>query len=219
MESILRPEIRQVLQRDICEQLDSYAKDLIKFNRGQNLVSRRGVELRVRDLLEESALAATRISIKTYQYIVDVGSGAGVPGIPFAMFHPGCRMVLVERRSGRCDFLRREVAVLGLANVRIREGDARGLVKDPRLAGAFHWALLKAVAAPREALELARPFLTTGGRAALFRSGSWNPEEVVGEDSWELVDTIGLAPLRTVVFVFRPGAAAAGLSQETPGAP
>jgi 16S rRNA (guanine527-N7)-methyltransferase len=55
--------------------------------------------------------------------IADVGSGAGLPGIPLAVCLPGCSFTLIERMGRRVGFLRNVQAVLNLANVRVEEAE------------------------------------------------------------------------------------------------
>ncbi|MDR1970858.1 MAG: 16S rRNA (guanine(527)-N(7))-methyltransferase RsmG [Treponema sp.] len=55
--------------------------------------------------------------------IADVGSGAGLPGIPLAIALPECRVTLIERMGRRAGFLRNTAAVLGLGNVEVEEGE------------------------------------------------------------------------------------------------
>lgn len=54
-------------------------------------------------------------------HLVDVGSGAGLPGIPLAVLWPGCSVRLVERSGRRARLLRRAVRILGLDNVSVVE--------------------------------------------------------------------------------------------------
>jgi 16S rRNA (guanine527-N7)-methyltransferase len=60
---------------------------------------------------------------ETMTRIADIGSGAGLPGIPLAICLQDCHFTLVERMGRRAGFLRNAVAVLGLANVTVEEGE------------------------------------------------------------------------------------------------
>lgn len=59
--------------------------------------------------------------------LVDVGSGAGIPGIPIAILRPETTVVLIEARERRHHFLRTAIRVLGLANIRVLHGRAETL--------------------------------------------------------------------------------------------
>jgi 16S rRNA (guanine527-N7)-methyltransferase len=204
-ESDYRSRVRDALGAEGVDLLRIYERDLARFNRGQNLVSRRASGSRIRALIEESVLAAGALSIKDNQSIMDLGSGAGIPGIPTALIHRSSRMVLLERRAARCDFLRREILALGLGNVDVYEGDASEAALDPDLRGRFAWVLLKAVAEAPHALELARPFLAGGARAVVFQARAWRPADHVDPRRWCLETEVSLEPeIAASVFVFEP---------------
>lgn len=161
------------LSGEQCGRLARFHRDLLRFNRSLNLVSRRASSEEVAGLVLESALAGWVLPATDGEELLDLGSGAGLPGLAVAVVRPGLLVTLLERRSSRCVFLRRERAALGLGEVGLLEGDAVELGRDPAHRGRFHHVLLKAVAAPPQALELARPFLRPGGRAWIFRDAGF----------------------------------------------
>ena len=61
----------------------------------------------------------------------DVGSGAGLPGIPLAICMPDAQFTLIERMGRRAGFLRNTVAVLGLSNVNVEEADMEEIASSP----------------------------------------------------------------------------------------
>ena len=97
---------------------------------------------------------------------VDVGSGAGLPGIPLAIASPGRLWRLIERRRGRAAFLEEAVRVLQL-RCEVVAADARDAVRSD-LGGAHVLATARAVASPRQAFSLMLGFLQPGGVAAAF---------------------------------------------------
>jgi 16S rRNA (guanine527-N7)-methyltransferase len=74
----------------------------------------------IRRLLDEQGGGASA-SLETMQNIADVGSGAGLPGIPLAIAVPDCHFTLIECMGRRAGFLRNTQAVLGLPNVEIEQ--------------------------------------------------------------------------------------------------
>jgi 16S rRNA (guanine527-N7)-methyltransferase len=96
---------------------------------------------------------------------VDIGAGAGLPGIPLAIVEPGLSVVLVEARAKRVSFLRAVVRNLGLPNAEVLDGRAETLARErPELQGRFDVAVARAVAGPEVLWGLARPYLKPGGR-------------------------------------------------------
>jgi 16S rRNA (guanine527-N7)-methyltransferase len=99
---------------------------------------------------------------------VDVGSGAGLPGIPLAIAGPARRWHLLEPRRQRAAFLEEVVRELGLANVEVLPLRAEEAALDPGLRGAHQAATARALASPARAVGLLRPLVAPGGIVAVF---------------------------------------------------
>jgi 16S rRNA (guanine527-N7)-methyltransferase len=164
-----------------------FYEDVLRFNRGRNLVSRSGGAELVQRLILECASAARALPLRAEDRILDLGTGAGFPGIPFTVACPvACKVFLLDRRPVACDFLRRERIDLGLQDVEILEGQSQELLSaDPGLAESFPWVLMKAVAPPPAALRLARPFLSPDGAVVLFRRQGEEPDARLSREGWE----------------------------------
>lgn len=91
--------------------------------------------------------------------VADLGSGSGLPGIPYALTHPDTRVDLIERASDKCVFLRHVVDMLGLRKVKILEVDP---LRNELPAYA---AVMARAFSPKHDLNQAlRRLLTTDGR-------------------------------------------------------
>ena len=99
--------------------------------------------------------------------VVDIGSGAGLPGIPVAISRPDLSVHLVEPRVRRAAFLELAADSLKLSNVRILLSRAEGLDLAADLC------LARAVASPAGTWRLAQPLLAPGGRLLLWAGRSW----------------------------------------------
>ena len=97
---------------------------------------------------------------------VDVGSGAGLPGIPLAIADPGRAWVLLEPRQRRAAFLEEVVRELDLANVEVVAETAEGLAG--RLGPVHSFATARALSPPQAAIRLLRPLVTAGGTILVF---------------------------------------------------
>lgn len=143
--------------------LAAFLNLLVRWNRVFNLTGvRRPDELIGRHVVESLALAP----LLAGQRIADVGSGAGVPGLPLAIAEPGRAFTLIESRAKRCRFLRHAAAELGLANVAVAECRAEDVAGEP----PFATVLARAVAKPPELLALCRPLTAPGSRLLLLTS-------------------------------------------------
>jgi 16S rRNA (guanine527-N7)-methyltransferase len=103
------------------EALESYRAELERWNRAYGLVKASGEELVVRHFLDSLAGLPLIAGLHPRRTLLDVGSGAGFPGIPLAVFLPDCAVTLLERSSKRAAFLANVVLLLGLRHVRVEE--------------------------------------------------------------------------------------------------
>jgi 16S rRNA (guanine527-N7)-methyltransferase len=181
------------------ERVDRFAVDLIRYNRAQNLISRREPRRRFALLVEECVVAGGALARRGFSGSAwaDVGSGAGFPGLLLACVDPLQSIVLIERRRGRCEFLRRELLRLGLESSRVLEADASGL-RDQ----AFDLVLAKAVAPPGRIEKVCDRVVADSGTLAVFG----RPEDEAAE-GWTQEWT---EPLH------RPGAVLRGLRRVVP---
>jgi 16S rRNA (guanine(527)-N(7))-methyltransferase RsmG len=99
--------------------------------------------------------------------LLDIGSGAGVPGLVLKLARPAWAVTLVEANRRRANFLRHVGRQLQLGGVEVQEARAEALAGQAGWAGGFTSVTLRAVAAPDAAVALARPFLRADGRAVV----------------------------------------------------
>ncbi len=101
--------------------------------------------------------------------IADVGSGAGLPGIPLAVTHPALEITLLEAQEKRCRFLSECVRELDLKNVRILNMRAEDAGRDPVCRQAFDAAAARAVAPMNILAEYLAPLVRPGGRMLCWK--------------------------------------------------
>lgn len=145
------------------ESLAAFLTQLAKWNRVYNLIGFRDPQQLLDRVLVECLwvsawLAGTEIA--------DVGTGAGLPGLPLAITQPQRRFTLIESRAKRVHFLQHVVGELGLSNVVIEHSRAQDLPDTLR----FDTVLARAVAAPPELINIARFLTRTGSRVVLLTS-------------------------------------------------
>jgi 16S rRNA (guanine527-N7)-methyltransferase len=101
--------------------------------------------------------------------VVDVGSGAGLPGIPLAIARPDCRIVLVEPLERRSVFLQEMVELLRLSNCRVVRGRADEVVHD---CGNADVVTSRAVAPLAKLSAWSAPLLRIGGELLALKGAS-----------------------------------------------
>ena len=102
--------------------------------------------------------------------IIDVGTGAGLPGLPIAIARPDIVVTLVDSVGRRADFLRATVEALGLVNVDVVRARAEILGRHDSYRERFDAALSRAVVPSGPVLELSLPFVRIGGSAILYKT-------------------------------------------------
>jgi 16S rRNA (guanine527-N7)-methyltransferase len=121
-----------------------------------NLTAHRAPDSVVRRLVLDAA-ALLRV-LPRFEAMVDLGSGAGFPGLPMAVLAPERRFLLVESRERRHHFQRAAVRELGLPNVAARRGRAEELEPEPQPL-----VLAQAMGAPSRVLPWMLPWALPGG--------------------------------------------------------
>lgn len=95
--------------------------------------------------------------------LLDVGTGAGFPGMALKIFRPDLKIVLADALKKRCLFLERLRGELDIDDVTILWGRAEELGREEELRGRFDFTTARAVASLPILLEYCTPFLKTGG--------------------------------------------------------
>ena len=108
--------------------------------------------------------------------VIDVGSGAGFPGIPLAIARKDLSVTLLDAQQKRVKFLQEAVCCLGLSNVRVLHGRAEDAGHMPVLREQFGLALARAVAPLPVLLEYLLPFVKPGGRAICWKGPAVHEE-------------------------------------------
>jgi 16S rRNA (guanine527-N7)-methyltransferase len=159
---LLKPFVE--LSADQLRQVATHLDLLLKWNSKVNLTSvRRPEEIVSRHYGESFFVARELLRSEAAASIVDVGSGAGFPGIPFAIFAPGARVVLVESISKKAAFLNESIFALGLHNAQVFDGRAESYPK-----ASADLVAMRAVERFEKALPVADRLVKLGGRIALM---------------------------------------------------
>lgn len=97
---------------------------------------------------------------------IDIGAGAGAPGLPIKIARPDLRLTLVEATAKKVAFLEKVVSTLELSDVAVVNARAEDAARDPAHRATYRLALARAVAPLPALVELSLPFLTIDGRLA-----------------------------------------------------
>jgi 16S rRNA (guanine527-N7)-methyltransferase len=146
--------------------LEVYYRELVEWNLRFNLTAitdRDGVL--VRHFLDSlsclKALPLTELSAGAR--VLDLGTGAGFPGIPLKIVCPGMNLTLVEATGKKVSFLRHLIEALALSGVEIIHERAEALGQDPTHRENYDWVLARAVAEMPTLAEYTLPLARVGG--------------------------------------------------------
>ena len=126
--------------------------------------------------------------------IMDLGSGAGLPGIVLGIYLENSDIVLVDSLKKRVDFLERTAKALGLANVTAVHERAEELSRDPSFRESFDFVTARAVARMNTLLEYTIPFLKVGGKLVLYKASRADEEVREAENA---LNVLGAKVIRT----------------------
>ena len=127
--------------------------------------------------------------------IVDIGTGAGIPGIPMHIADPSLALTLIESHGRRCEFLETVIEELALDGVAARRMRAEEAGRDPGLREGFDLAVARAVAPLRVLVEYALPLLRPGGLLAAPKGSRARDELHEAEAAIETLGGHVLTPL------------------------
>jgi 16S rRNA (guanine527-N7)-methyltransferase len=120
--------------------------------------------------------------LKAGARVIDVGTGAGFPGVPLKIVCPGMRLTLLEATRKKVTFLEHIVQVLGLQEVRVIHGRAEELGHDLDHRERYDWALARAVVEMPALAEYLLPLVRVGG-TMLAQKGEGAAIEVHASDA------------------------------------
>ncbi len=109
-------------------------------------------------------------------HVIDVGTGAGLPGIPLKILWPEIRLVLLDATAKKATFLHHLKQKLGLEDIEIVVGRAEEIAHEVKYRDRFDVVLSRAVARLPALIELTLPFCAIGGRFIAQRKGDVEPE-------------------------------------------
>jgi 16S rRNA (guanine527-N7)-methyltransferase len=134
-----------------------------------NLTAVRDPDDMRRKHLVDSLACLPLADLRAGERVLDLGSGAGFPGLPVAIACPEVQMVLVEAVGKKAEFLRRAVERLGVAHACVVQARAEDLGRRAEWRERSDCVLARAVAPLRTLLELALPLCRVGGRLIAFK--------------------------------------------------
>ena len=176
-------------QSQVC-MFQRYYHTLLEWNSRMNLTAVTGWEQVQRRHFLDSLSLSTVIEANKLEVcrFIDVGSGAGLPGIPMKIAFPCMTGTLLDATGKKVQFLRHVVDTLSLSGLEARHGRAEELARLPELREQFDLVVSRAVAPMSVLAELTLPFCRPGGFVAVHKT-STAADEI--EEARHAIHTLG----------------------------
>ena len=189
-----------------------YQNELVSWNTRFNLTAITDTEgVQIRHFLDSLSCLLAVGDVRPGQSLIDVGTGAGFPGIPLKIVYPALRLTLVEATGKKTDFLQHMVKLLELRDVAVIHARAEQVGHDPLHRETYDWVTARAVAAMPTLVEYLLPLCRLGGHC-LAQKGEGAAAEVTSAEPAVLllggrlsrlvpVELPGLAETRHLVLI------------------
>ena len=169
------------LSREQLEAFDRYTDALISWNKRFNLTAITDPKTIHTKHFLDSITCLQVMGKPPLGRVVDVGSGAGFPGLPLKIVYPKLKLVLVESVGKKVDFCQHMVEILGLEGVEIVHARVEVVAHQETHRQSYDWAVARAVASMHVLVEYLLPLLRIGGRAVM-QKGDTGPTEAHAAD-------------------------------------
>jgi 16S rRNA (guanine527-N7)-methyltransferase len=181
--------------------LTTYERELIEWNQKFNLTAIRDTKgIRTKHFLDSfSCVLAWKADPP--KDLIDVGTGAGFPGIPLKIIYPNTKVTLVESVGKKAMFCQHIISLLDLEGVEVINARAEDLGQTPEHRETYEWGIARAVAKMSVLSEYLLPLVAVGG-VMLAQKGETGPSEV--HEAEEAIRLLG-GEVRQLIPVTLPG--------------
>lgn len=149
---------------------------LIEWNQFMNLTSITEYEEVVEKHFVDSLSIIKAVNLNEIKKIIDIGTGAGFPGIPLKIIYPHLKVTLLDSLNKRVNFLKAVIEELGLDDIEIIHGRAEDYAKRKEYREKYDLCVSRAVANLSTLSEYCIPFVSVGGMFISYKSNEIDEE-------------------------------------------
>jgi 16S rRNA (guanine527-N7)-methyltransferase len=160
-------------------QFTAYGAELKRWNARMNLTAIRDDREVIFKHFLDSLSVLHHFPIKAGDTVIDIGTGAGFPGMPLKIYIPEIELTLVEAASKKASFLRFLILKLKSTNTHVSTQRAEECAKQKQHIRAYDWVLTRYVASLADSADYCLPLLKPGGTWIAYKS--LNPQDEVQE--------------------------------------
>lgn len=158
------------------EQFIRYYEMLIEWNKLMNLTGITEYEDVINKHFIDSLSLVKATDLAGISSVIDIGTGAGFPGIPLKIAFPHLNIVLLDSLNKRINFLNAVIEELGLENIRTIHGRAEEFAQKEEYRECFDLCVSRAVANLSSLTEYCLPYVKEGGKFIPYKSGKIDEE-------------------------------------------
>lgn len=185
------------LSKEQIQQFLDYYHILVEWNEFMNLTAITEFDEVMRKHFVDSCALGKAVSLEGEKRILDVGTGAGFPGIPLKIVYPNLNVVLLDSLNKRVKFLNTVIEKLNLTGITAVHGRAEDLARQQEYREQFDITVSRAVANLASLSEYCLPFTKVGGYFIPYKSGTIDMEL---QEAQKAIKTLGGEYQNTIKF-------------------
>lgn len=169
------------------EQFLNYYELLVEWNSFMNLTAITDFDEVILKHFVDSISLCKYISFQHGDTLIDIGTGAGFPGIPIKILCPDCKITLLDSLNKRINFLNTVIEQLHLTDIITIHGRAEDIAKTKEHRENYNYAISRAVANLSTLSELCIPFVKQNGYFISYKSEKGNEELLEAKNAIEIL--------------------------------
>ncbi len=175
------------LSQEQQKQFIRYYELLVEWNSFMNLTGITDFDEVLQKHFEDSLALVKGISLENVNNMIDIGTGAGFPGLPLKIVFPDIEVVLLDSLSKRVKFLNKVIEELDLHNIEAVHGRAEDFAKNPEYRESFDLSVSRAVANLASLSEYCIPYTNQNGYFVSYKSGKVEEELSTSEKAIQIL--------------------------------